>query len=492
MSDPLSGASIFIIVQDDLDEADAGGKSNGGEVVKATVAALGGRLCSTLEDATHAIWVSSTSRDGGSPTGRAREMLTSCQSLNIPVVEPSWLERSSGLLPDEHWSEVDVGSHVPAVVADLPPRGEDRLPSVAWTRPQQQAMRRRDATAALDRSLADTWRYLFRENPEVVEEDQLRRALELSMLDWALVVPNRSVAASETSPWDVLGVRETASVGEIKRAYKRKARTAHPDKGGSTSEFATLALAYRTLLRPARGGDETAPRRLRSTAERDAELRDHRSLVNALFEDAAAAQGAVERQRLALTALGLRHVEAGATIPNAADDVAVTNCCFYLSLATGYLAGIGALDDETRSPDPNNPTNDDRLRNETALRLKRLIEAAVLAAHPEWASSGQVGDDVQAFSDFLVFVLEGPTIVADLAVAVFDTVSGFVDIYKGAHYDDSKQLLDAQRANFLTLRFVPGHYQPLLPLDPANRPTLDDALQTLNAAQVLYIVTEQG
>lgn len=517
LKNPLDGAAIFVLVEDALYKAGENPicQSSGCDAIKATVAALGGRLCVCLEDSTHAVWVASRSRSGDPLTGEARDALERCQILRVPVVEPSWLERISGLSAEEHWSEVEVGSHVPAILADVTPRsrtqsvslvdenwskadagsrGPEIIPDDAPRARTQSA--RRDDSALLDRSLAETWRYLMRENPEGVEKDELQRALELSMLDFALVVRHHGPIpqSSGESPWDVLGVKEGASAALIKKAYKQKARTAHPDKGGSTGEFAKLALAYRTLLRPAQADSsgDLPLAQIKSTAERDAELRDHRGLVEALFENDDACQRALHRQRSALSALGLRYVEAGASMRYRDDgeDRVMSNCCFYLSLATAYLSGIGALDDEARSPDPHKPTHDDLLRNETALRLKRLIEAAVLSAHPEWASTGRVGDDVQAFSDFLVFVLGDSTNnIANLAIAVFDTVSGFVDIYRGKNYVAISDH-DEGAANLLTLRFVQDHYQPLLPHSSHDRPNLDDLINVLDAAQVLYVVTD--
>jgi hypothetical protein len=51
--------------------------------------------------------------------------------------------------------------------------------------------------------------------------------------------------------YKILGVKETATAAEIKSAYRRLARRAHPDVNGgsehSARKFALLALAYRTL-----------------------------------------------------------------------------------------------------------------------------------------------------------------------------------------------------------------------------------------------------
>jgi hypothetical protein len=122
---------------------------------------------------------------------------------------------------------------------------------------------------------------------------------------------------------------------------------------------------------------------------------------------------------------------------------------------------------------------------QTALRLKRIVEAAVLRAHPEWGGS-RVGDEVQAFSDFLFYVLDSPTLIAELAIAIFDSESGFVEIFKGARYqahaDD-----DAKRAHLLTIRYVPGHYQALV---GPSRPTLEELCAALDAFGVFYVVTD--
>lgn len=54
--------------------------------------------------------------------------------------------------------------------------------------------------------------------------------------------------------YKILGVKQTASLAEIKSAYRRLARERHPDHNGGSEdaahEFALLALAYRTLSDP--------------------------------------------------------------------------------------------------------------------------------------------------------------------------------------------------------------------------------------------------
>ena len=50
--------------------------------------------------------------------------------------------------------------------------------------------------------------------------------------------------------YDVIGVGQQASPDEIKKAYKTKARTCHPDKGGDPEQFKELSAAYEVLSDP--------------------------------------------------------------------------------------------------------------------------------------------------------------------------------------------------------------------------------------------------
>lgn len=53
--------------------------------------------------------------------------------------------------------------------------------------------------------------------------------------------------------YDQLGVNETATPAEIKRAYREKAKQVHPDKkGGTANDFAPVAKAYEVLSDPER------------------------------------------------------------------------------------------------------------------------------------------------------------------------------------------------------------------------------------------------
>jgi curved DNA-binding protein CbpA len=50
-----------------------------------------------------------------------------------------------------------------------------------------------------------------------------------------------------TDLYEVLGVKRTAARRDIHKAYRRKAKAAHPDSGGSVAAFNELVLAYSVL-----------------------------------------------------------------------------------------------------------------------------------------------------------------------------------------------------------------------------------------------------
>jgi len=64
-----------------------------------------------------------------------------------------------------------------------------------------------------------------------------------------------------------LGVDKKASKKEIKKAFRKKAKEAHPDKGGKREEFESLQHAYTVLINDSmrkqydETGDDSAPKR---------------------------------------------------------------------------------------------------------------------------------------------------------------------------------------------------------------------------------------
>ncbi len=55
--------------------------------------------------------------------------------------------------------------------------------------------------------------------------------------------------SAKENPWyEVLGVLPLANLHEIKEAYRKKAMSCHPDKGGSVEAFQRVSNAYNTAL----------------------------------------------------------------------------------------------------------------------------------------------------------------------------------------------------------------------------------------------------
>jgi curved DNA-binding protein CbpA len=61
-----------------------------------------------------------------------------------------------------------------------------------------------------------------------------------------------SKGAGVTDPYDILGVERDADEAQLKAAYRRLAKVAHPDSGGDSDAFANLQKAYGLLLDPVR------------------------------------------------------------------------------------------------------------------------------------------------------------------------------------------------------------------------------------------------
>nr|GEY60015.1 chaperone protein DnaJ 11, chloroplastic-like [Tanacetum cinerariifolium] len=65
-----------------------------------------------------------------------------------------------------------------------------------------------------------------------------------------------SIISSPPSLYDILGISSEASGGEIKTAYRKMARTSHPDvKDSSGEEFIRIHDAYSTLSDPDKRAD---------------------------------------------------------------------------------------------------------------------------------------------------------------------------------------------------------------------------------------------
>lgn len=71
-------------------------------------------------------------------------------------------------------------------------------------------------------------------------------------MDWPDEQKDECLTESSSSYYEVLRVAVTATDKEIKVAYRRAARMAHPDHGGDAAAFRQVTAAYETLMDPKR------------------------------------------------------------------------------------------------------------------------------------------------------------------------------------------------------------------------------------------------
>jgi curved DNA-binding protein CbpA len=83
--------------------------------------------------------------------------------------------------------------------------------------------------------------------------------------------------------YSILGIDEKASPEEIRKAFKNKAKKAHPDKGGSNEEMSELNKALSILINPSKRAsyDKTGNENTTSNEDRYREL--FQSLIQQIF-----------------------------------------------------------------------------------------------------------------------------------------------------------------------------------------------------------------
>jgi hypothetical protein len=59
----------------------------------------------------------------------------------------------------------------------------------------------------------------------------------------------KGMAMTGRNPWAVLGVAEDAPYTEVERAFRRRVKQTHPDRGGDAGEFAAVVQAFAEVRR---------------------------------------------------------------------------------------------------------------------------------------------------------------------------------------------------------------------------------------------------
>lgn len=210
-------------------------------------------------------------------------------------------------------------------------------------------------------------------------------------------------------------------------------------------------------------------------------LLDHEDLLRAIYASQGLDFNAVQGQaHKFLQEIGLRPHDMGVRNVDEQGNT-LSNQCFYLSLARGYLGHEAPWSDTS----------------ELALRLKRAIEAAVLAERPGTITGNGPGSEAMAFADFLPVAMKasssrgGMDALCELAVGILDSTAGHVEVYLGSKYNDLQDPV-AKENNLILLWFTASHYQCLVNDDEFGskvRMTYDTFKDLLTQQGVQYIET---
>mmetsp|Transcript_25910 Transcript_25910/g.46846 ORF Transcript_25910/g.46846 Transcript_25910/m.46846 type:complete len:881 (+) Transcript_25910:21-2663(+) len=129
--------------------------------------------------------------------------------------------------------------------ADMEPSGEflDDKAILEWTAGSDQQLCEVIKSLEQKELLLEADRLSGHASRMVQIEKQLRSALQ----EW-----------TRFDPWKILGVKRGSSLGEVRRAFFKKALQLHPDKGGGKAQFQELQRAYDEVLSEL-GAQRTAP-----------------------------------------------------------------------------------------------------------------------------------------------------------------------------------------------------------------------------------------
>eukprot|EP00967_Tisochrysis_lutea_P022445 scaffold25540_cov35-Tisochrysis_lutea.AAC.1 len=105
--------------------------------------------------------------------------------------------------------------------------------------------------AVVQLMLATTaWRATGRQHLFIAERFAVGVASHAGAYRVAMLAADAGESQDSLDPYEVLDVPRTASIAEIRRAYRRRAREVHPDVGGSAIEFRRLTDALSALTDP--------------------------------------------------------------------------------------------------------------------------------------------------------------------------------------------------------------------------------------------------
>jgi hypothetical protein len=129
---------------------------------------------------------------------------------------------------------------------------------------QDQALREAEKSAGrslnvVEPKWARAWNRILRGMPPWTPRDLAQDAKPSPRTAEAQGTP--SAKAASDSIWTVLGLSPSATVAEIKTAFRKRALLAHPDHGGDPADFRNLQAAYREALRRREKSDKRPKKR---------------------------------------------------------------------------------------------------------------------------------------------------------------------------------------------------------------------------------------
>ena len=247
VAQPLSGASVIVIANGTTQSLREERESIG-----TCVNSLGGHFCPTIIDEnssiTHALWIDSQV-ELDCVSNETLQIINACLSHDIAIVKPSWITELVELPTGAHWSEIDLNHHIPRILKVIINSMNEGNGSNAQTTASRSL--KSSARHQLRMSISETFSFLVEENEKELEDQAIKRALELSLEAFALShhsKERKSFGGEGESPYEILGIGEDATGAEIKAAYRRLCLVTHPDRGGKEGDFQKVSAAYRSLM----------------------------------------------------------------------------------------------------------------------------------------------------------------------------------------------------------------------------------------------------
>jgi len=165
-------------------------------------------------------------------------------------------------------------SHLSTAVCSITPTQRRRFFWAAWwtASPKHAPFRKPDASnggaASIEEALAEAERIAGR-HLTLVEPYWARAWNRVLRGEAPPPMPKRKeptgpaakLREEPTSAWSILGLESTASLVDVKRAFRKRALETHPDRGGEAEQFRKVQAAYEKLVKKLGGARDARRKR---------------------------------------------------------------------------------------------------------------------------------------------------------------------------------------------------------------------------------------